>query len=222
MKKNNIQEHLHLMYDVTEIVNLHEELENTQKEIIYTMGEVGESRSQETGNHVKRVTEYSKLLAHLVGLGEKNANILYGASPMHDIGKVGIPDSILKKPGKLTDEEWQVMREHSEIGFNILKNSKRSILKTAAIVSYMHHEKWDGSGYPQGISGESIHIFGRITAIADVFDALGSDRCYKKAWELDKIIALFKAEKGKHFDPKLVDLFLDNLDDFLVIRDKFK
>ena len=218
----NIVEYLAIRHNVTDIVTIHKELELTQKEIIYKMGEVGESRSQETGNHVKRVAEYSKLLALLSGLGEKNANLLHTASPMHDIGKVAIPDSILKKPGKLTDEEWVVMKQHSEIGYRILKNSSRPILKAAAIVAYKHHEKWDGTGYPNGLKGEHIHIFGRITALADVFDALGSDRCYKKAWELDRILDLFKEERGKHFDPKLVDLFLENLDKFLLIRDKFK
>ncbi len=218
----NILEYLGIRHDVTEIVTMHKELENTQKEIIYKMGEVGESRSKETGNHVKRVAEYSKLLALVAGLGKKNAELLFTASPMHDIGKVAIPDAILKKPGKLTDEEWIVMKNHSKIGYNILKDSTRPILKAAALVSYRHHEKWDGTGYPNGIAGEKIHIFGRITAVADVFDALGSDRVYKKAWDLEKILNLFKEEKGKHFDPKLVDLFLNNIDKFIAIRDKFK
>ena len=218
----NIVEYLGIRHDVTDIVTMHKELENTQKEVIHKMGEVGESRSKETGHHVKRVAEYSKLLVLLSGLGQKNANLLYSASPMHDIGKVAIPDSILKKPGKLTDAEWVIMKKHCEIGYNILKDSNRPILKTAAIVSYRHHEKWDGSGYPNGLAGEKIHIFGRITAIADVFDALGSDRCYKKAWDLDKILNLFEEEKGKHFDPKLIDLFFDNIDSFLKIRNKFK
>ncbi len=221
-ENDNIIEYLGIRHDVTDIVTIHNELENTQKEIIYKMGEIGESRSQETGNHVKRVARYSRLLALLSGVGEKNANLLYTASPMHDIGKVAIPDSILKKPGKLTDEEWIIMRTHSEIGYEILKDSKRPILRAAALVAYRHHEKWDGSGYPNGIKGENIHIFGRITALADVFDALGSDRCYKKAWDLEKILKLFEEEKGKHFDPKLVDLFLNNLDKFLLIRDKFQ
>jgi PAS domain S-box-containing protein len=218
----NIIEYLGIRHDVTDIVTIHKELEYTQKEIIYKMGEVGESRSQETGNHVKRVAQYSKLLAQLSGLSKENANLLYTASPMHDIGKVAIPDSILKKPGKLTEEEWIIMHSHSEIGYKILKDSSRPILQAAALVSYQHHEKWDGTGYPNGLKGQDIDIFGRITAIADVFDALGSDRCYKKAWDLEKILQLFKEEKGKHFDPKLVELFLNNLDKFLIIRDTFK
>ncbi len=221
-KKGEIIEHLHLMHDISEIINLHQELEDTQKEIIYKMGEIGETRSKETGNHVKRVAEYSRLLAVLYGLGEKEAEMLRLASPMHDIGKVGIPDSVLKKPGKLDKEEWEIMQSHAELGYEMLKHSGRPILKAAATVAGEHHEKWDGSGYPKGLKGKDIHIYGRITAVADVFDALGSDRCYKKAWELDRILELFKEEKGRHFDPDLVDLFFDNLDEFLKIRDEFR
>ncbi|MDZ7819470.1 MAG: HD domain-containing protein [Aliarcobacter sp.] len=186
------------------------------------MGEIGESRSNETGNHVKRVAEYSKLLAKLYGLSEKECDILFTASPMHDIGKVGVPDSILNKPGALTPEEWIVMKEHSINGYNILKNSKREILKAAAIVAITHHEKWDGSGYPRNLKGKEIHIYGRITAIADVFDALGSDRYYKKAWEDDEIFKLLLQEKGKQFEPKLINLFFENIDKFKEIRDRYK
>jgi len=140
---------------------------------------------------------------------------------MHDIGKVGIPDSILHKPGKLDEKEWKIMKTHSKLGYNMLKHSQRDILKTAAIVAHEHHEKWNGKGYPKGLAGEKIHIYGRITAIADVFDALGSDRCYKKAWKLDKIIELFQEERGQSFDPNLVDLFLGNIEKFLEIRSKY-
>ena len=215
-------EYMWIINDLTELFNLNEEIQSTQKEIIYKMGEIGETRSKETGHHVKRVAEYSELFALLSGLDKKEANILLVASPMHDIGKVGIPDSILKKPGKLTVEEFEIMKEHSMIGYNILKDSKRDILKAAAIVAKEHHEKYDGSGYPLGLKGEEIHIYGRITALADVFDALGSQRCYKNAWEDEKIFELFQNEKGKHFDPKLIDLFFDNLDKFMKIRDRYK
>ncbi|KLD98634.1 HD-GYP domain-containing protein, partial [Aliarcobacter butzleri] len=170
----------------------------------------------------KRVAEYSKLLALLYGLDEKESDILFTASPMHDIGKVGVPDSILNKAGKLDENEYKMMKKHCVIGYNILKNSKREILKAAAIVAMQHHEKWDGSGYPRGLKEEEIHIYGRITAVADVFDALGSDRCYKKAWENEKIFELFRNEKAKHFDPKLVDLFFDNIDKFIEIKNKYK
>jgi len=144
------------------------------------------------------------------------------ASPMHDIGKVGIPDAILNAPRKLSFDEFEIMKTHASLGYDMLKSSNKPILQAAAIVANEHHEKFDGSGYPNGTSGEDIHIYGRITAVADVFDALGSERVYKKAWELDRILELFKEESGKHFDPKLVQLFMDNLDIFLEIRDKFK
>lgn len=217
-----IIEFLSIRQDITEKVNLYSELEETQKEIIYKMGEVGETRSEETGNHVKRVAKYSYLLALKAGLSEQEANILQLASPMHDIGKVGISDEILKKKGPLSESEWVTMKTHAKVGYNILKTSSRSILKTAAIVAHQHHEKWDGNGYPQGLSGNDIHIYGRITAIADVFDALGSNRVYKKAWELDKILELFSQERGKHFDPSLIDLFLQNLDEILKVRDQYQ
>lgn len=194
------------------------EIEETQKEIIFTMGEIGESRSKETGNHVKRVAEYSKILAMGLGMSEAEAELIKMASPMHDIGKVAIPDEILKKPGRLTEEEFAIMQSHATIGYKLLEKSKRHILQAAAIIAHEHHEKWNGTGYPNGKKGEQIHIYGRITAIADVFDALASDRYYKKAWELERIINLFKEERGHHFDPKLVDIFLNNLDEILKIK----
>jgi PAS domain S-box-containing protein len=214
-------EHLHLMYDVTEIITLNQEIENTQKEVVFTMGAIGETRSKETGNHVKRVAEYSYLLAKLYGLEEKEAELIKMASPMHDIGKVAIADGILNKEGRLTKEEFDKMKEHSQIGHDMLKGSTRPIMKTSAIIALEHHERWDGNGYPNGKSGEDIHLYGRLTAICDVFDALGSDRCYKKAWSLEKILKLFEAERGRQFDPHLMGLFLDNLDQFLEIRDTY-
>ena len=205
-----------------EVEHLQHEIEETQKEVVFTMGAIGESRSKETGNHVKRVAEYSKLLALLYGLDEKESEMLKQASPMHDIGKVGIPDAILNKPARFTPEEREIMNTHVTLGYNMLNVSERPLLKTAAIVAYQHHEKWDGTGYPNNLKGENIHIYGRITALADVFDALGSDRVYKKAWSDEKIFKLFKEERGTHFDPQLVDIFFDNLDEFLKIRDRFK
>ena len=205
-----------------DIINLNKEIEDTQKEVIFRMGAIGETRSKETGNHVKRVAEYSKLLALYYGLGEDEAELLKQVSPMHDIGKVGIPDNILNKPGKFTDKEFEIMKQHSKIGYDMLSGTDKPLLKAASIVAYEHHEKWSGGGYPRGIKGEEIHIFGRITALADVFDALGSDRCYKKKWDDEKIFTLFKEERGRHFEPKLVDIFFVNLDQFLKVRDDFK
>ncbi|ULL14619.1 HD domain-containing protein [Paenibacillus sp. H1-7] len=197
------------------------EIEETQKEIIFTMGEIGEIRSKETGNHVKRVAEYSYILALGAGLSQEEAELLKIASPMHDIGKVAIPDEVLNKPGKLTEEEFEMMKAHTTIGYGLLKNSSRRILKAAAIVAYQHHEKWNGTGYPQGLKGEEIHIYARITAVADVFDALGSDRVYKKAWELERIIDLFREERGRHFDPRIVDAFMEHLLQLLDIREAY-
>ncbi|HFU77309.1 MAG TPA: HD domain-containing protein [Epsilonproteobacteria bacterium] len=199
-----------------------EEVDETQKEVVFTMGAIGESRSKETGNHVKRVAQYSQTLALAYGLDEAQAQLLKDASPMHDIGKVAIPDAVLNKPGRFNEEERKIMDTHAQLGYEMLQHSERKLLKAASIVAYQHHEKWDGTGYPNGLAGEDIHIFGRITAVADVFDALGSDRCYKKAWEDERIFALFKEERGKHFDPKLVDLLFENLDTILAIRDHYK
>ncbi len=201
---------------------LTQEIEDTQREVVFTMGAIAESRSKETGNHVKRVAEYSKIMALAYGIDEKEAELLKQASPMHDIGKVAIPDAVLNKPGRFNEQERAIMNRHAELGYNMIKNSERPLLKAAAIVAYEHHEKWDGTGYPRKISGEDIHIYGRITALVDVFDALGSDRVYKKAWDDEKIFNLFKQERGKHFDPKLVDLFFENIEKFLEVREKFK
>ena len=207
---------------IHQIESLSDEIINTQKEIIYTMGEIAETRSKETGNHVKRVAEYSKLIALKLGINEQEAEMLKLASPMHDIGKVGIPDNILNKPGKLTPEEFEIMKTHAQLGYEMLKHSSKPILQAAAIVSKEHHEKYNGNGYPKGLKGEEIHIFARITAVADVFDALGSDRIYKKAWEDKKIFELFNNEKGEHFDPKIIDIFFENLEEIKQLRDKFK
>lgn len=205
-----------------EIEALNKEIEDTQKEVVFTMGAVGESRSKETGNHVKRVAEYSRLLALYYGMNEEEAEMLKQASPMHDIGKVAIPDAILNKPEPFTEADRKVMDTHATLGYEMLKHSNRSLLKMASTVAYEHHEKYNGTGYPRGLKGEEIHIYGRITALADVFDALGSARVYKPAWEDEKIFKLFKEERGEHFDPKLVDIFFEHLDEFLAIRDSMK
>jgi putative two-component system response regulator len=133
---------------------------------------------------------------------------------MHDIGKIGIPDAVLNKPGPLDDKEWEIIKEHSTLGYEMLKSSKRELLQAAAIIAHEHHERYDGKGYPRGLKGEDIHIYGRILAITDVYDALSNDRVYKKKWELDKILEFFKEGKGTQFDPQLTDLFLDNIDEF--------
>lgn len=201
---------------------LTQQLEETQREIVYRLGEAVESRSQETGNHVKRVAEISRLLAHKYGMDPKECEVVFYASPLHDVGKIAIPDAILNKPGKLTDEEWEVMKTHAQKGHDILCNSDRPILKAAALIARDHHEKWDGSGYPAGRKGDEIDILGRITAIADVFDALGSDRCYKKAWPLEEVLEFFRRERGRHFDPRLVDILFDSIGEITAIRDRYQ
>jgi response regulator RpfG family c-di-GMP phosphodiesterase len=201
--------------------SLNLKLQDSQKEIIFTLGEIAEARSKETGNHVKRVAEFSKLMAIKYGLSQDEAEIIALASAMHDIGKLGIPLSILNKPGKLTPEEFEVMKTHSTIGYDMLKGSNKEIIKTASIIALQHHEKYNGTGYPKGLKGEEIHIYGRIAAIADVFDALGTVRVYKPAWEIDKILQYFNEEKGSHFDPQLMDIFFKNIDEIIVIRNSF-
>ena len=204
-----------------ENIELHHDLEETQREIVYMLGEAVETRSKETGNHVKRVAELSKLLALEYGLDMEEAEVIRLASPLHDLGKIGIPDAILNKPGRHTPEEFEIMKTHAMLGYDMLKSSKRRILQAGAVIARDHHEKWNGEGYPYGRKEDDIHLYGRIAAVADVFDALGSDRCYKKAWPMDKIIDLFKEERGRHFEPRIVDGLLDNLDKVIAIRDAY-
>jgi response regulator RpfG family c-di-GMP phosphodiesterase len=170
---------------------------------------------------VRRVAEYCRLIARGMGLSEREAEILHVASPLHDFGKIGIPDDILHKPGKLDDQEWVAMRTHAEIGQEMLGRSDREILQAAALLAGQHHEKWDGSGYPNGLAGEDIHLFGRIGAVADVFDALGSKRCYKNPWPLEQIKDYLRAERGKHFDPAIVDWVLNNVARMAEVRRVF-
>ena len=198
-----------------------QEIEQTQRELIYTIARITDIHSAETGNHIKRVSEYAKLLAILAGYDEEKSEIFKLAAAMHDVGKIGIPHKILSKPGKLTDEELLTMRKHPEIGHDILSQSKRPLLRAAAIVAHQHHEKFDGTGYPRGLKGKQIHILGRITALADVFDALDTPRSYKKKWELHETMKLIQSESGKHFDPRLVDLLMKHFAKFRKIRDKF-
>ncbi len=216
LKSLQDQMELKIAQGVEHIQNLNQEITDTQHELILTLGEICETRSHETGQHVKRVADYSYWLARLIGFPE--LELIKLASPMHDIGKVGIPDLILNKPSPLTSEEWEIMKSHSQLGYRMLSVSSRPILKMAAIIAHEHHEKWDGSGYPQGLTGEDIHIAARITAIADVIDALSYARCYKPAWDIANILALLKNERGRHFDPTLIDLLFENLDDLLAIR----
>ncbi len=215
------EEHLLLAASYTskqlEAFALQEEIKQTQREIILTLAETGEMRSKETGNHVKRVAKYSEIIGRMYGLSPEDLELLKDASPMHDIGKIAIPDSILLKNGPLTDKEREVMKSHTALGYEMLKHSDRELIKAAAIVAYQHHEKWNGTGYPNKLKGRNIHIFGRITALADVFDALVCKRVYKAPWPLEKIDELFTEERGRHFDPDLIDIYFKVRDDLVDI-----
>lgn len=204
-----------------ENLRLSTEAESSQSEIISLLSGAVETRSKETANHIVRVSQVSALIADKLGLSSEEVETIRLASPLHDIGKVGIPDNILNKPGKLTEDEWAIMATHAELGEHILKDSNRPVVKSGAIIAAQHHEKWDGSGYPQKLRGEEIHIFGRITALADVFDALCSKRCYKKAWTVEQAIELIERESGKHFDPNLVRILLENLDAVIEIQSTY-
>lgn len=203
-------------------LHLNKEMEDTQREIVLTLGETIEWRSQETGNHVRRVAEYIYILARQFGMSEAEATLLRLAAPMHDVGKLGIPDIILNKPGTLTAEEMLIIKAHPFIGHEILKASQRELLKAASIISLQHHERYDGLGYPDGLAGQGIHVYGRLAAVADVFDALMSDRIYRPAWPLEQVVQHFKAQRGLHFDPAMTDILLDNLQEFLKLREIYK
>ena len=196
-------------------------LKESEHETLQILGKAAEYKDPETNAHTQRVAHYCKLLANACGLDEKLQDIIFYASPFHDIGKIGIADRILLKPAKLDEDEYEIMKKHSQIGYEILKGSKSKYLKAGGVIAYNHHEKYDGTGYPNGLKGENIPIFGRITAIADVFDALTSKRPYKKAWSIDEAFNLLLEEKGKHFDPVLVDLFIENKEDVMNINNIF-
>ncbi|MBR5411589.1 MAG: HD domain-containing protein [Fibrobacter sp.] len=192
---------------------LNMELEATQREIIHILGEVSEYRSQETGDHIQRVAEISCMLAKFLGLPENEVERIRLATPMHDLGKVGIPDAILNKPGRFTDDEYAIMKTHSSIGYSMLHNSKRKLLRFAADIARSHHERWDGHGYPKGLAGEEIPLAGRICSVADVLDALSSPRCYKQPWPEEKVKEEFLKQRGGQFQPELVDVLMEHWDE---------
>ncbi len=202
-------------------IYLNQEIVDSHKEMLITIGEVVENRSREVGNHVRRVAEFSYLLALKAGRSRQEADLLKLVAPMHDVGKVAIPDNILFKPGRLTREEFEKIKTHAIIGYEIFKNSSRPIMKAAAIVAFQHHEHWDGTGYPNGLKGENIHIFGRIVGLADVFDSLLHWRIYKEKWALSQVIDLIRQQRGKRFDPDLVDIFMTSVNEFARINDQY-
>lgn len=189
------------------------ELEATQREIIHVLGEVSEYRSQETGDHIQRVAEISYKLATYLGLPKEEAENIRLAAPMHDLGKVGIPDAVLNKPGHFTEQEYAIMKTHSELGYQMLCKSKRKLLRFAASIARSHHERWDGKGYPLGLKGEDIPLGGRICAVADVLDALASPRCYKMPWPEEKVKAEFEKQRNVQFQSEIVDVLLAHWDE---------
>lgn len=190
-----------------------EELEATQEELIHILGDVSETRSRETGDHIQRVALISYKLALYYGLPQEEANRIRLAAPMHDLGKVGIPDAVLNKPGRFTEEEYAVMKSHTLRGEQTLLKSKRELLRFAATLAGSHHERWDGKGYPKGLKGEEIPLAGRICAVADVLDALSSPRCYKPAWPEEKVKEEFIKQRGLQFQPELVDVLIEHWDE---------
>lgn len=198
-----------------------QEVRETRLRIVQCLGTAAEFKDNETGQHVIRMSHYAKTLAQAVGYSADAADELLHAAPMHDVGKIGVPDAILQKPGKLTEDEWAIMRQHTVIGARIIGDHPSGLLRMASIIALSHHEKWDGSGYPNGVVGEDIPHVARIVAVADVFDALTSERPYKHAWPVEEALALIRHESGKHFDPELATAFLDCLPDILQIRERW-
>lgn len=207
---------------IDELTESYVTLEHKEHETLRVLSRTAEYKDEETSNHVKRVSGYAVLMAKRLKLDESQQNILHFAAPLHDLGKVGTPDHILLKPGKLNDEEMRIMRQHTAIGADILQNSTSPYLQAGHIIAASHHEKYDGSGYPQGLSGEAIPLYGRIVAIADVFDALTSVRPYKKAWSFDEAINYLKQNSGIHFDPELIDLFTADLHEVHAIHTQYQ
>lgn len=198
-----------------------EELRRTRLQIIQRLGRAAEYKDNETGMHVMRMSHYSQVIALAYGLSKAHSENILNAAPMHDIGKIGIADSIMLKPGKLTDEEFVIMKTHPQIGAEILGETDSELLCLAKVVSLTHHEKWDGTGYPYQLKGEEIPIEGRIVALADVFDALTSKRPYKEAWTVEKTMDYIRSQSGKHFDPELVIVIENELDKILHIKAKW-
>lgn len=197
------------------------EIRSREQELLFRMSRAAEFRDPETGAHIQRMAHYSALVARQLGMSEAEQELLLQAAPMHDVGKIGIPDYILLKPGKLTHEEFEVMKNHAKLGHELLHGSGSAVLQAGAEIALSHHEKFDGSGYPVGLRGDAIPLLGRIVAVADVFDALTSERPYKKAWDLDKAVAFLREGSGAHFDPACVEAFLAAWSDVLSVRERF-
>ena len=198
------------------------EIRARERETIFRLSKAADSRDPETGAHILRMANYSRIIGEYLGLSDADQQLLLEAAPMHDIGKVGIPDNILLKPGKLTVDEFTIMKRHATLGYEILSGSSSDLLNAGAVIALAHHEKFDGSGYPNGLAGEEIPLFARIVAVADVFDALTSERPYKAAWEIDKALAFLHEGSGQHFDPRCIDAFVAGWDKILEIKNLYR
>ncbi len=205
-----------------EVEKATQEIRNREQEIIYRLTKAAEYRDPETGGHIKRMAHYSRYIAMQLGMSKEQQNLILEAAPMHDMGKVGIPDSILLKPGKLDHSEFEIMKEHAQYGYDILHGSSSQLMQLGAEIALSHHEKYNGSGYPNGLKDEAISIYGRIVAVADVFDALTSERPYKKPWPLEEAIGFLREHTGKHFDRSCVFAFLQDIDEIIKIKEQFK
>ncbi|HOI52077.1 HD domain-containing phosphohydrolase [Azonexus caeni] len=197
------------------------EIRERERELIFRISRAAEFRDPETGAHIQRMAHYSEIIARGLDLDDASCRLLLKAAPMHDVGKIGIPDYILLKPGRLTPQEFEVMKRHAELGYELLKDSGSEILQAGAEIALSHHEKYDGSGYPKGLKGHAIPLFGRIVAVADVFDALTSERPYKKAWSLDDALRFLENGRGAHFDPLCVEALLAGWEEVLEVRQRF-
>jgi hypothetical protein len=216
------QKHIAVLDAQRDLESLTGELDMTRRELIIQLSEIAEARSQDTGNHVRRVAAYCQVLGREYGLPLEDLQTLVLVAPLHDVGKLGIPDAILNKSGALTDEEYALVKSHTTIGYELFGSSRSGFFRSAAIVAHEHHERYDGLGYPRGVAGKNIHVFGRMVALADIFDTLCCDKVYKKAWEIGRVIEYIQQESGGHFEPELVDIFMGSVEQFLSIRKTWK
>ncbi len=211
-----------LRHALNDSVGAQRETKKANIETIHRLVVAAEYKDEDTANHIMRMSSYCQILAKSLHIPPTDIELVHLASPLHDVGKIGTPDNILFKPGKHTTEEFEIMKQHTVFGGRILNNSTSKLLQAGEVIALSHHEKWDGSGYPKGLAGEDIHLWGRICAVADVFDALSSKRPYKEAFSKEKTLEIMKESRGKHFEPKLMDLFLENIDKVLVVQKKYK
>jgi len=215
LQQNNLSLQVKMKYEKRRLLT---EVEEGQKELIYMLTELMENCSSETGEHIKRVARMAHILAQYYPLlSDDDAETVFHAAPMHDIGKATIPHHILHKPGKLTEEEFTIMKTHTTAAHKFLRNSKRKMIQAADIIAMQHHERWDGTGYPKGLKGDDIHPYGRVMSVIDVFDALAHKRYYKEAWSIEDSVAYMKDHSGTRFDPQLIDIFMEHIDEFIAI-----